>query len=177
MGQDRKNGSEKPDLSENGNKRRDNSKTESEDIRMKNAVNTARSERVAQAEAAITKMQEDYPNWAVEDVLRLEQYLRDAVPADGTGKLSYPDAFKIVHDMRGQGGSFGYPLITRVAGSFCKFMELANPMTPQALTICAAHAKAMRTILEKRVTGHGGELGDKIASGLENAADKYLENQ
>ena len=136
-----------------------------------------KSERVANAEATIRKMTEDFPIWALEDIDKLDSQLRDAEPTSGNGKATLAEAFKIVHDMRGQGGSFGYPLITRISGSFCRFLESVNDVTPQALAISNAHAKALRTVLENRISGNGGEMGDKIATGLEKAAAKYLENQ
>ncbi|NMM42947.1 hypothetical protein HH303_00555 [Rhodospirillaceae bacterium KN72] len=136
-----------------------------------------KSERVASAEAAIRKMTEDFPVWALEDIGKLDAHLREATPTSGNGKAALSEAFKIVHDMRGQGGSFGYPLITRISGSFCRFLEAVEDVTPQVLAISNAHAKALRTILENRISGNGGDMGDKIASGLENATAKYLANQ
>jgi hypothetical protein len=87
------------------------------------------------------------------------------------------ESFKLVHDMRGQGGSFGFPLITRIAGSYCRFVESLENVDPGALEICQAHANAMRAVLLNNVTGSGGSIGTQIADGLEKAVQKHCEKR
>lgn len=128
---------------------------------------------LAKAEAAISQMSEDYPNWALADVDRLDAMVKEARPADANGKEVLGEAFKLAHDMRGQGGSFGYPLMTRIANSFCRFVEALDGVDKGALDICEAHLKSMRAVLQNRVKGDGGAIGAQIADGLETAVRRY----
>jgi hypothetical protein len=130
-------------------------------------------EMLAKAEAAINKMSEDYPSWAVDDVDRLEQLVKQAQPGVGNGRELMQEAFKLAHDMRGQGGSFGYPLMTRISNSFCRFVEQLNEVDTGSLEICMAHVASMRAVLQNRVKGTGGAVGAQIADGLETAVQKY----
>ena len=128
---------------------------------------------LAKAEAAISNMADDYPSWAVDDVDRLDALVKSTEPGAGNGKERMQEAFKLAHDMRGQGGSFGYPLMTRIARSLCRFVESLDNVDPGALEICAAHVNSMRAVLQNRVKGTGGPIGAQIADGLETAVKKY----
>ncbi|MDF1748966.1 MAG: Hpt domain-containing protein [Alphaproteobacteria bacterium] len=130
-------------------------------------------EMLAKAQAAISKMSDDYPGWAIQDVETLEKLIQDATPGVGNGREKMHDAFKLAHDMRGQGGSFGFPLMTRIANSFCRFVEGLKEVDEGALGICMAHVNAMRAILQNNVRGTGGPIGDQIADGLELAVKRY----
>ncbi|MEQ8440373.1 MAG: phosphorelay protein [Alphaproteobacteria bacterium] len=134
-------------------------------------------EMLAKAEAAINQMSEDYPTWAIDDVERLGTLIAEAKPGVGNGKVLLSEAFKMAHDMRGQGGSFGYPLMTRIANSFCRFVEGLEELDKHSLEICNAHVKSMRAILQNKVKGTGGPTGAQIADGLEMAVKRYMEKR
>lgn len=132
-------------------------------------------EMLAKAESAISEMSDDYPNWAIEDVNQLGKLVEQTELGVGNGKQIMGEAFKLAHDMRGQGGSFGYPLMTRIAGSFCRFVENLEEIDQGAVDICAAHVKSMRAVLQNKVKGNGGPIGAQIGDGLEAAVKKYMD--
>jgi hypothetical protein len=80
--------------------------------------------------------------------------------------------FETAHDLKGQGTSFGYPLVTRIAQSLCRLGH-GTPIeapAPERLRAIGAHLTVLVTILEKRIKGDGGPLGDKLAAKLETMA-------
>ncbi|MBP5857694.1 Hpt domain-containing protein [Marivibrio halodurans] len=131
-------------------------------------------EMLARAEAAIAKMSDDYPEWAGKDVEKLSALVETLSPEQATNTGAARDAFRLAHDMRGQGGSFGYPLMTRIANSFCRFMEKMETLDAGAIDILSTHVDAMRAVIGHKVSGDGGETGRQIAEGLEQATRKYL---
>lgn len=130
-------------------------------------------EMLAKAEAAINKLSDDYPTWAIKDVEKLSAMVRAIDPAAADVKEKVDECFRMAHDMRGQGGSFGYPLMTRIANSFCRFIEAVPNIDAPAVAICAAHVDAMHAVISNKVSGTGGEIGGQIAAGLETAVQKY----
>ena len=80
---------------------------------------------IAKAEAAMAELEDDYMGWAQEDLKNLEAVLKklqDSTSADDqTADLRR--LFAIALDMKGQGGSFGYRMITAVADSLTDFIE------------------------------------------------------
>lgn len=133
-------------------------------------------EMLAKANAAIDEMIREFPNWAIQDVDSLDTVLaRDIEEFRDGNRLK--DAYKLAHDMRGQGGSFGYPVITTVAGSFCKFVNTLEDLDQAALDILRAHSKALRTILQNKIAGDGGPVGAKIQDGLDRAIARHVDGR
>ncbi len=142
---------------------------------------------LARAQAAISDLAKNYGTWAMADLDRCRDLL-DAARGDAllrTGKLA--ELYGIAHNIKGQGTSFGYPLMTQIGQSLCTFTRPAHEQTVQDKTAQerAAHAKpardfserdlgviqshldAMRLILMKEIRGDGGETGRKLAQRLE----------
>lgn len=78
----------------------------------------------------------------------------------------------VVHNVKGQGASFGYPLMTRVGESLSVLLKHARTPDPTVLKLTAAHIETLRTILDKDIKGSGGELGETLAFRLESLVDK-----
>lgn len=76
------------------------------------------------------------------------------------------------HEVRGEAGTYGYPLLSSVARSLCELLpRIENPTTVQ-LEVVDAHIKAMRTIVAHKIMDDGGELGKEVVGGLIKAVKK-----
>jgi len=82
--------------------------------------------------------------------------------------------FDIAHDLRGQAGTFNYPLITRVGSSLCRFTEGLDRCDERELKVIRLHIEAMQAILASSQRGDGDAVGEQIAHGLELAVAKIL---
>ena len=77
--------------------------------------------------------------------------------------------FSIMHDLRGEGANFGYPLVARIATSMNHYLDSA-PAGGRArndIDVIRAHVDALRGVLATKLKGETGEIGAKIVSGLE----------
>lgn len=128
---------------------------------------------LAKAEALIANLQDDYLVWAEEDVRHLSRALEnlEAGPADVPAAVS--ELFRVAHDMKGQGGSFGYDLVTVVGDRLCRYVESmkGNP-TPGQLKVLRLHVETMRLIIARRIQGDGGKAGSALVSGLDQVIEK-----
>ena len=125
------------------------------------------------AEEAINRLSDDYPKWAMKDIDTLCALMDEAEETDEARIDNLRQIFKLAHDMRGQGGSFGYPLMTRVGSSLCRFTEVLNNPDERAMKVVRAHVEAMRAVITNRVKGDGDAIGREIAQGLEFAVDRF----
>ena len=75
---------------------------------------------LARAEQVIADMAGDYLEWAEEDLLNMEDAL-DKLKAAGRkdSKEHIERIFQLAHDVKGQGGSFGYDMMTRISDQLC----------------------------------------------------------
>lgn len=77
--------------------------------------------------------------------------------------------FAIMHDLRGEGANFGYPLVARIATSMNHYFETGAPgqRGRNDADVISAHAGALRAVLANKLKGETGAIGAKIADGLE----------
>jgi hypothetical protein len=128
-------------------------------------------EAAAETIAALTAA---YPRRALDDVeelcVQLSSLTELRPPRDDP---AWQGLYGTAHDMKGQGGSFGYPLITDIAASMCAFIQRIDRIDDRALGLLKAHISAMRAVLGQRISGRGGDLGEQLVLGLAAACAEY----
>lgn len=119
----------------------------------------------AEIEANFATMKRDYENWAARDLERMREALAEigtdfTSPATDLGKLR-----GIAHDMKGQGSTFGYNLITDIAASLGRYLRDVPPDRRRS-DVVVAHMDALDAVLSKRILGNGGAVGRAIVDAL-----------
>jgi chemotaxis protein histidine kinase CheA len=128
-----------------------------------------------QAEQIIAGMQDSYLEWVEDDLRKLGEGYARAVEstAEDSRRQALQDLFGIAHDVKGQGGSFDYPLMTAVGNSLCRYIErLDGPIRQSHLAVVKVHIDTMRMIIAQRMSGDGGKAGDNLLRGLDAAVAK-----
>ena len=110
------------------------------------------SDPIADAERAVALLARDYLVWASEDLIKMRLALL-------AGRRD--DLFQFAHDMKGQGGSFGFPLLTQIAEKLCRSLERGT-----ALVALTPYLDAVETILQAPLRGEGGEAGAALLAEL-----------
>jgi len=75
--------------------------------------------------------------------------------------------------MRGQGGTFGYPLVTTVADSLYTFTGSRSLAQDSHVEIVKSQIDTMNAVIKERVEGDGGILGRELLTALEKAIEKF----
>lgn len=128
---------------------------------------------LAKAEAALQEMVEDYPDWIKSLINKLAEEHRRAVDTPVERRSQFEKIRRIAFDMKGQGGTFNYPLITEFADSLYNFTGPSAGMTDNHVEIIKAHIDSMRVVGNERLEGDGGESGQALKQGLQQAIAKY----
>jgi len=134
-------------------------------------------EALARAEAALTDMAEDYPDWVLGLVDCLAEQQKACVDEPDERRTYFKEIHRIAHDMKGQGGTFGYPLITVFADSLFGFSHVTGQMSDSQVEIIKAHIDAMRAVIKDRIKGDGGDIGKQLTEELERAIQKHTPKQ
>ncbi len=122
---------------------------------------------VHDAETELAALAANYGYWAREQLSEAEQALE---AARGMGSGREPEVqkiFSILHDMKGQGTTFGYDLITLIGGLLCDFIRHIPDATDAELKVVDIHLAAMAIVLDKKIKGSGGDFAEKIQTKLE----------
>ena len=133
------------------------------------AVDPAALER---AEEAIANLAGDYLDWVQEDLKKLEEGLDALKASDGDDKDLLGAMFRIAHEIKGQGGSFGYDLMTRIGNQLCHFVENLAEAGPPEVEVIGLHVDALKLVIAKRMRGDGGQAGQALLRGLEQVVSK-----
>jgi hypothetical protein len=75
--------------------------------------------------------------------------------------------------MRGQGGTFGYPLVTTVAGSLYTCTGSRSSVRDSHVEIVKSHIDTINVVIKKRGEGDGGILGRELLTALKKAIKKF----
>lgn len=129
--------------------------------------------RLARAEAVIEKMTANYLEWVEADLQKLEEHLGALKRGEGDAEAHLQDVYRTSHDIKGQGGSFGYHLMTEVGALMCRYIEnLEGPPTDEDVALMELCYKSMRAVITGRLAGDGGEAGRAVLDGLSKVAEK-----
>ena len=124
---------------------------------------------LAAAQAAVTEMAQDYPGWAAADLDRMRAAAAE-LRRSGTPEAAHA-LHALAHDAKGQGGSFGYPLTTLIAGLLCRLLHQRGLFDARVHAAVDAHLDAFGLVLAQRMAGPqaawsarlGEELGGLVA--------------
>lgn len=130
-------------------------------------------EAMAAAIEALNEMAEDYPDWVSSLIESLSEQHRRCVDSPDQRKGYFEKINSIAHDMRGQGGTFGYQLISDFADALYFLTHSQAGMSDNHVEIIKAHIDAMRVVIKNRINGDGGDVGKELQKGLEAAIKKY----
>ena len=128
---------------------------------------------LSEADKAIDRMAIDFVHRLPNELQRIENALTalKEKPDDNARRTAL---FRMVHDLKGQAGTFDYVLITVVGNDLCRFLEKPIPMLPRCLKVAELHLEAMQRIAQDKITGDGEELGLRLVSTLHRMTQKVL---
>ena len=102
---------------------------------------------------------------------RLQKCQKLSVDREVTEK-EVTEMFDIAHEIRGQGGSFGFDLITVIADSLCKFIEGRRRINTSVLDVIQVHIMAMRAVFHQGLKGPQKDLAEQISELLQALRNK-----
>lgn len=119
---------------------------------------------LARAEAAVAALRDAYKAQLAGDV-ELLFGLWDELQAG----LPMPEFLKrvhaVAHDIKGQGGSFGYELATDIGASLCAHAKGEEGLSSSS-QILHLHFRMLRAVSQRDLAGDGGESGNRFRAKL-----------
>ena len=127
---------------------------------------------VKRAEKAIADLKEEFVEWIATDVGKLDT-ARGAYAQDNSSN-ALKALYRAAHDLKGQGTTFDFPLVTRVAASLCNLTEsLEEREAP--VTLIDAHVGAIKIIVRDDIRDPNNPMATVLAAELETQVDAFLE--
>ncbi|TAK99484.1 MAG: response regulator [Rhodospirillaceae bacterium] len=132
---------------------------------------------LASAEQHLKREAEGFPGWAKAYLDQLSKKVTLAKQLSGDRAVTFEETNIIAHELRGQGGTFGYPLITVFGKSLYEVTQSPCRQDDAGLEIVKAHIDAMRAVLREKITGDGGQVGKQLFQALKLEVARLSSNQ
>lgn len=136
-------------------------------------------EALARAERAVAALGDSFVDRLQNDIVKIRA-LTDALALspEPPNKVSIESIYTFAHDIRGQGGSFGYPLLTEIGGSLSDFLERrGSGINQNDTSVLQAHLDAAAAIVSNAMTGDGDATARALVDSLETLVQKRLTGQ
>lgn len=127
------------------------------------------------AERSIGAAKFDYMEAANEDLAKLQQAYETVVKDPANRVVHVQALYGLVQSIKGQGSSFGFPLMSAVGNQLARFIEeTGDNLTDPQLEVVKVHVEALRLIMMQKMEGEGGPIGQKIVAGLGMVIKKVM---
>lgn len=131
------------------------------------------SELIAQANEAVGKLSAEFETIFAESVAALASAMSEVRQTGMTREQGLVRMRRLLHDLRGQAGTFGYPLVSQVGDSACKFIDLSESTSETEVGVLSMHIDALKAINQAKIKGDGGPIGQELMNGLRKVILKY----
>lgn len=123
---------------------------------------------VARADNTLKAMGDSLVQWLDADVERLQQARLAAEDAHWQ-HAAIETLGRVAHDLKGMGGTYGFPLITQIAASLCRLVETDAGKTVAEAdpSLVRAHVDALRAAVRDRIKTDGHPVGRALVHALE----------
>ena len=116
----------------------------------------------AEAEAALAALAEQYPAYASADVTEMKSHLATIETHLKAAASACEALFAVAHNVKGQGASFGYDLMTELGEALCGLLRDRATLAPEEIDTVRNILGACDTVLNERLTGEGGTRGKQL---------------
>jgi len=127
-----------------------------------------------EADAKLERTAVEFHDWALDYLTDLSSHCDSAKKASDNKRRDYFDKINLVaHELRGQGGIFGYHLITTAGKSLYTITRLGCTTDDRTILIIKAHIDIMRIVFRDKIKGDGGTVGRALIGSLQDAILRF----
>jgi len=141
-----------------------------EGAKVKGEIPTALLE---EAESSLERAALDFTKWALEYLSNLSDLCTEALMEPGRRSIHFGKINSLALELRGQGGTFGYPLISTFGKMLFDATMEGCKEDDNAVEIVKAHIDAMRAVIREKISGDGGQVGRELLKGLEMSIERH----
>ncbi len=131
-------------------------------------------EAIEKAEEVIASQADSYLDSVAEDLRKIDEAFKKLEAATGDRKEELMGVFRESLNLKGQGGSFGYDLMTAIGNELCRLIEKLDKAGPKEVEAIKLHIHSMKLVIGEDMKGDGGAAGEKMLAGLQQVCDKLM---
>jgi hypothetical protein len=121
---------------------------------------------IAKAEAALKSLSGNFSQWLNDEIVKLEA-ARAQVNDAGVTPETMESLYLRAHDLKGLGTTYGYQLITRIAGSLCRMIDDKEKRAAAPLELIDAHIDGIKAAVRDDIKSDEHPVGRVLVEELE----------
>jgi len=121
---------------------------------------------IAKAEAALKSLSGNFTQWLNDEIAKLEA-ARAAIGASGQTPETMESLYLRAHDLKGLGATYGFPVITKIAGLLCRQIDDKAKRLDVSLGLIDAHIDAIKTAARDDIKTEDHPMGQALVQDLE----------
>ena len=127
---------------------------------------------LAKAEAALKGLADNFAQWMQDELIKLSA-ARDRIRSDGYNAETGENLYFRAHDLKGLGATYGFPLVTRIAGSLCRLIDDPAVRLKAPLVLLDAHIDAINASVRGKICDADHPVGKALVEELERRVLEY----
>lgn len=127
---------------------------------------------IEKAEDAIKDLRHEFGAWLEEEVQKLEDAAK-LVREKGLKGDEGEQLFICAHDLRGVGSTYEFPIITRLAASLTKLIDMDEKRQKASKALALAHVDAIRAALSQNIRDTNDAVAAALAGELEVQSSEF----
>ena len=127
---------------------------------------------VARAEAALKALSTQFAQWLQDEIDKMDA-ARAQVAAEGLTGAAGEALYTRAHDLKGLGGTYEFPIITRTSGSLCRLIDSPEARAAAPLSLIDAHINAIKTMVRDGIKEDSHPVGHAMVAALEQQTTAF----
>jgi len=128
---------------------------------------------VERADQTLAAMSGSFQQWLDSDVARLQHARQGAERAEWSD-AALTALWSVAHELKGMGGSYGYPLVTEIAASLCRLIETdaGKEAARRSPSLLNGHVDALRAIARDHIQTSDHPVGRMLSLTLAKEVER-----
>lgn len=121
---------------------------------------------IAKAEAALKNLSGNFSTWMNDELAKLEA-ARARVRSEGMNPETAENLYFRVHDLKGLGATYEFPLVSQFAASLCKLIDEPATRCKAPMFLVDAHIDAIKAAVTGNIKSADNPVGKAMLTELE----------
>jgi len=129
---------------------------------------------IKKAEDNLKRLSTQFDIWLEDEIIRLK-HTRDDVKKNGLVPPYDEKLYNVCHDLKGQGETFGYPMVSTICGNLCKLIDAAPERAKLPIEIIDNHIDAVSNIGKNKIKVATDAKSLNVVNRLQEVVQEFVD--
>jgi hypothetical protein len=127
---------------------------------------------LAKAEAALKGLADNFGQWMQDELTKLDA-ARERIRGEGYTTETAENLYFRAHDLKGLGATYGYPVVTGIAGSLCRLIDDPATRMRAPVFLLDAHIDAIKAAVRGNIRENEHPVAQALIKELDDRVREY----